>query len=199
MKAEQILEQFFKDNKAAMVERLEVELAEVEEKKLVLKCDTCKKDYDTCQYFRNDCKHLEPKAEPELRIGAYGYFQDQLASVRQQGFVIFGFDGSDVLIRQSNRAGQSRMGKKYFQQHVIAFLGNIFDDLKAQGEELTYFRLTHKTGETCLPATSVRLLENGAIKFRFLSAESTYCLSQLERLHRKLGQLIATAKKQNKK
>ncbi len=74
---------------------------------------------------------LAALAKPELRVGGFGYFRDQLSPTDKVGFMIYGFDGPDVLLRQDGRTGCDRMGKEYFRQHVIVFFGNIFDDLAA--------------------------------------------------------------------
>lgn len=133
---------------------------------------------------------LDELGKPELRHGDYGWYEDELSPEKKSSFVIYGFDGSDVLVRFNNRAGTTRMGKVYFQQKSST-LGNIFDDLKDMSEDLEEFEVEDKGHD----GMAVRY-DREHIKFIASGGQRIYLsYKKAEDFHRKLGQVIATARR----
>ena len=139
--------------------------------------------------------------EPELRVGDYGYYKDQLSPANgPDSFIVYGFDGCDTLFRQGNRAGRSRAGKKFFQQHVIVTLGNIFADLAAQAEPLERFEVK-RDEHNIIKAYHGQCMDDKnseGIQFEATcNGETTtvlFPIDQATEIHRKLGRLIAKLK-----
>ena len=121
--------------------------------------------------------------KPELRHGDYGI--NSLGC----GSIVIGNGIGAVDHREdgiSYNLGKSQNGK--YLRVGDSCLGNIFDDLKRNSEDLMEYYVHH-------PARFLIRLEKDKINFLMYSTEVDISIKQATELHQKLGQLIATAKR----
>ncbi len=194
-----------------MVARLEAELAkalvaEIEEfkakveaekkakeKEVKTQCTACKfnsGDKTPCQYCNDNCSRFEPEEKkPELRHGDYGHHPEY---------------GNAVFInpaRCDNKGEFELEDGGYCSIDIrrdFVIFGNIFDDLKAQGEDLEEF-------EVKSTSSLIRFVQDQGVFIDMVVPEDnvgtfSFPIDSVEEIGHKLIRMARTArKKQNKK
>ncbi len=132
---------------------------------------------------------LQPllESEPKLRHGDYGY-----AGKPSKNNMYF-IDGRPVRpFGISNDGGQEMIDAPY---HQFKAVGNIFDDLKAMSEDVKEFKIKQ---DSFVDAVHVYFQDEGCLVIKDLGDNDKVYISpkNVELFHRKLGAMIATAKRQ---
>ncbi len=162
-------------------------------------CCTCEYETGQPQHCRDSNKHFcncsgwqAKESTPTLRAGDYGYMKDELNKNKQDSFIIYGLDGSDVLYRQGNRAGRSRCGWKYFENiNLIIILGNIFDDLAQRAEDRTEFDISDVYGRNYSIQFSTDMSEVWIKKYGQTKGIA-FKTGMIIEAYKNLGQMLAT-------
>ncbi len=147
----------------------------------------------SCETAENLKKQFVKEEKPELRHGDYGYYHgyksDPVIFVKKKA-------RNDELIIV-NTEGVCDFSLTDYNKKESIILGNIFDDLKQNAEDLKEFEVGYKDKSNDSKVKFV-LLKDG-IQMKVGHEYFTTALKQFEKLHQKLGQLIASAKRREDK
>ena len=132
--------------------------------------------------------------KPKLRHGDYGYdkhtsYAGQEDEAFPEPFFINADREYSYPLNEYNRNNKNR-------KPVV--LGNIFDDLKRNSEDLTEFDICNQGGNDLRikHVKEVGRYKDG-IEFSIHKHTSTANIDQAIKIHQKLGQIISTAKRRN--
>ncbi len=134
------------------------------------------------------------KCEPELRHGDYGISFGKNQKSIQFPMLAFKRDMSDGPLRVAHRDGSGDW-QKADGCDGITWLGNIFDDLKRNSEDLREFEVCAHGNSNCVFKATLEGSDNIVID----SDNWNYPLEDVVKIHQQLGQIIAFAKRQENK
>ncbi len=119
--------------------------------------------------------------EPELRHGDYGVGKDKSGRPRFR-----------LMIRNDVYNGESTKNPTNRDPNKDVWLGNIFDDLKRNAEDLKEFEVDN------LRVVLDKQRGDAMVFFKSICSDRTFTINEATEIHQKLGQLIATAKRKQK-
>ncbi len=136
--------------------------------------------------------------KPKLRHGDYGYGEAKWPRLTLKA-------DSDKMFSAGNNCCEAE--KDEYQNHPTIILGNIFDDLKRNSEDLEEFEVKSKRTSGKFRAKLQSVDKYGATQplgatpelIMWLETECGHVsIEEAAEIHQKLGQLIATAKRRAK-
>lgn len=155
-------------------------------------CIDGKKIAISCETAKNLKQEFGKEEKPELRHGDYGYDKNGI------GRLVIDNQGSGRRRTAVKNGLWENLGDEW-PANEATVLGNIFDDLKRNAEDLEEF--CRKDLDTnCVGGNPfVVKIEGSSISFRLPKNYCAFGFTEAQEIHRKLGQLIATAQRQQAK
>lgn len=185
----------FQEAEAKVCDYIEAVLEKERAKEKKAECEGCKHSCPSCSNRPcRDCSNRslwvakEKESKPKLRHGDYGYDHTGRPCMSLK------IQGEDTSTTKPQRRASNLYAYPY-DLHTDIFevrtvLGNIFDDLKRNSQDLREFEVDH------LNVILSKQFGTDVVLFKSICSNRTFTIDEAIKFHQKLGQMLATAQRE---